>query len=143
MIDYWFGAVASYLLFEDSAAADAAVLAAHTAVGEVRSNMLAVLLAISQAPDTVMLFFVAADATKEPVVSERPLPQVAATIRARATQLLSRTTTPSGSLVGLRQELFKKSPDYEKALGGATRPDPSVFKRLDQSAMTRLIKFYS
>jgi hypothetical protein len=140
--DFWLAAVVSYVLFGDEAAGDAAVLATLTAIDQDRKNMMAILLLFAVAEDLFMLMLMTADTTKS--VCERPLPEMAATIRERAKGIIGRVRSSGDGLVSLilmRRRLHKKSPAYELALGGATRPDGAVFSRLDPNALERLMTF--
>lgn len=143
MNEFFLAAATAYFLFDDLSARRAALLVAVTAVGQARTRVIAVLRSVEQMPDTLVTLFVSAAGLDNPELSGKSFVDLAATIRSRAGQLLADVSQFNGNLVELRQELFLEAPQYERALGGFTTTDPTVFPKLKPEGMERIYKFFS
>jgi hypothetical protein len=135
--EFFLAALASYFLFDDRAAGHAAVLAAVTSSNEERDEMLAILLAIAQAPDTVALLF--ASASSQPMRSGLTTQR----LRAHAEDLSAQIVSFDGNTDASRQVLAAEARLYERALRTSGKPNLAVFSKVDEAAIHRLSQLYS
>ena len=108
-----------------------------------RDEMLAILSAVAQAPDTVTLLFASAAVRDSPSARTSPPTLTTQRLQARAEELLEQIVALDGNTNVLRQHLVAESPSYERAIPASGKPNPAVFSRLNPVAMNRLSQLYS
>ena len=139
--EFFTAAAASYLLYEDPWAMQAAILAALTADRDTRTDAIAALHAIARSPDPLIAPLLSADAERSSPLQAAPSLEASAVIGRRAAHLATLIVRFDGNVRGLRQDLVRQAPRYEHALKGRLPLDITPFTRLDPVAIERLARF--